>query len=472
MVALQNKYVSFPNGMFDFNASQDGRFGWFLLTWHPETDNVLEEIQTQIKLDIRNSALGQTSKLEIEGWLKSFFSEYHWKLHAIFRKTNLREKGISLLLAVLFEHELYVVEFGRMLCGECSGSGIQPIGRSWTNFHVKSLEEMAMLGLSEEDIAVKPRRYFLPEKHRLIALPSVFTDKLAAKEVDTNTIDTVLQSIFTDTNGCYFILEGKVKLVIQKRPRLRRYQISAIFIIVITVLTILYMQFGNRWLETTSRKLKILLSSKSTLTVENIPQYLNTQSEKLKRQLEKIEQIANLPAKNIKLEKNWQTNLDFLITTSPTFDLNNIYISSENKLMAFNKNTKRLVWKTSLDANIREISVIRGNVIVFLDNQNLLCLKNGSTVLWKRPFTDKLPSKQMLIPFEISNEEDPRINGSILVVPAERGLYIYDVNSGNMISTIAFEKKLQYLSAYDAYSNCLYAVVADGIQCIELNVLN
>ena len=108
MVTLQNKYAAFPTGMFDFNACQDGRFGWFLLTWHPETDPILEEIQTQIKMDFRNSALGQTSKLEIENWLKTYLAEYHWKLHAAFRKTNLKEKGISLLLAVLFDHEVFV----------------------------------------------------------------------------------------------------------------------------------------------------------------------------------------------------------------------------------------------------------------------------------------------------------------------------------------------------------------------------
>jgi hypothetical protein len=472
MITLQNRYASFPQGMFDFNASQDGRFGWFLLTWHPETDSILEEIQTQIKLDIRNSQLGQTSKLEIEAWLKSFFAEYHWKMHATFRKTNLKEKGISLLLAVLYEQELFIVEFGRMLCGVCSKEGLHPIGRSWTNFHVKSLEEMTLLGISEEDITFKTKRFLLQENHRFIALPSIFTEKLSALNVDYDSIDTMMQSVFNDTEACYFTLLSKPKLVAQRRPRLRRFQISAIIIILISALAVLYMQFGNRWLESTGRKIKLMLSNKSALTAEQIPSYLNIQTDKIKRQWEKIEQITNLPARNITLQKSWQTNLDFLITATPSFDIKNIYIVSDDKLMAFDKSSKKLQWKTGFNADIRDISVVRGNVIAMLSNQQLVGLKNGDKIAWTRPFVDRVPIRQTLLPCEISNEDDPRINNSVLVIPADRGIYILDANSGNLLSSYTFEKRLQFLSQYDAYNNCFYAVVADGIQCIELNVTN
>jgi len=472
MVVLQNRFTAFPSGMFDFNASQDGRFGWFLLTWHPETDPILEEIQTQIKLDFRNSALGQTSKLEIEAWIKSFLSEYHWKLHATFRKTNLKEKGISLLLAVLFDHELYFVEFGRMLSGIVDKDSLQPAGRNWTNFHVKSLDEMSLLGMTETDIIVKTKRVFLAEKQRFIALPSLFAEKLSRQSIDCDTIDTVLQSQFSDTNGSYFMLVGKSKLAAPRRPRIRRYQISALVIIFITILAFVYMQFGNRWLESTARKIKLLMSSKNYLTVEQIPQYLNIESETIKRQLKRIEQFTNQPARNIKLQESWQTNLNFLITAAPSFDTRNIYIASDNKLMAFDKNSKKLQWKKVFDANVREVSVIRGNLIVFLDNQQLVCLQNGNKIVWKRPFIDEFPVKPALTPVEIRSEDDPRIYGSVLLVPAERGLYIYDVNSGNLLSRTSFDKRLQYLSNYDAYDNCFYAVVADGIICISMDVLN
>lgn len=472
MIALLTRNAMLPSSMFDFNASQDGRFGWFLLTWHPEEDVILEEIQIQIKMDIRNSALGQTSQVEIESWLKSYFSEFHWKLHAIFRKTNLKEKGISLFLGVFFDNELYIVEFGRMLCGMCAKDSIQEVGRSWTNFHVKSLDEMTLLGMSESDIAVKPKRFLLPEKHRLIVLPSSFTEKLLMQNIDCAMIETIMQSVFDDTNGSYFILDAKPKQVVKRRPRLRRFQISAFVIILITLLAILYMQFGNRWLESTGKKIKLLLSSKSSLTVEQIPQYLNIQSENIKRQLQKIERYANQPARDIKLTETWQTDLDFLITAAPSFDFKNIYITSDDKLLAFDKNTKKLEWQKAFDADIKGVTVIRGNLIVFLDNQEVVSLKNGNTIAWSKPFMDKFPARQSLTPLEISSDNDPRINGSILIVPAEKGIYIYDVNSGDSLSEVSFDKRLQFLSKYDEYNNCFYAVVADGIHCISLDILN
>lgn len=472
MIALLNRFEAFPNGMFDFNASHDGRFGWFLLTWHPEADPVLEEIQTKIKLDIRNSALGQTSKVEIENWLKTFFVDYHWKLHAVFRKTNLKEKGISLFLAVMFDHELFIVEFGRMLSGVCDKDSIEPVGRSWTNFHVKSLDEMALLGMSEKDITVKPKRFLLPENQRFIALPSVFTEALQKHDYDCATLDTIMQSIFEDSNGCYCILDGKPKLTVKKHPRLRRFQLSAIIVILISILAVIYMQFGNRWLESTGRKLKLILSSKSRLSVEQLPQYLNTQSANLKKQLQMIERIANQPARHIALARTWQTNLNFLVTAAPAFDLSNIYIASENKLLAFDKTTKKLVWSKVLDANITEVSAIRGNLIVFLENQTMVCLRNGNEISWEKPFNDKLQGKLSLAPFEINAQDDPRIFGSILIVPMQSGIYIYDVYSGEMYSVIEFERKLQFLSSYDAFDNCFYAVVADEVLCISLEITN
>ncbi|MFO7660011.1 MAG: hypothetical protein R6V77_03780 [Candidatus Cloacimonadaceae bacterium] len=472
MITLKDREDNFPNGMFELNSSQDGRFGWFLLTWHPEEDPILEEIQIQIKIDLRNSALGQTSKVEIESWLKDFFSEYHWKMHAAFRKTNLKEKGISLFLAVMYDNELYIMEFGRMLSGLVEKDTLKPVGRSWNNFHVKSLDEMQLLGLSENDISVKPKRIILPENQYLIALPSVFADQLMQMNFDYASINTLLISMFEESNGCYLLLESKSKLSIVKRSRIKPFQISAFIIIILTLLALLYMQFGNRWFESTGRKMKILLTSKSSLTMEQIPQYLNIESETLKRQLEKIERFANLPARQIRLNQIWQTDLNFLITANPAFDTKNIYIASDNNLMAFNKNTKKLEWKQDFAVNVKGIKIIRNNLIVFLDNQMMVCLRNGDNISWSKPTDDRILVRQAFAPLELSNDEDPRINGSILLVPSEKGIYIHDVNSGDKITEILFDKKLQFLSEYDAYDNCFYAVVADGVHCISLDILN
>lgn len=458
--------------MFDFHSTMDGRFGWFLLTWHPEQADALEEIQTQIKLDIRNSAIGNTTKAEIETWLKSFFAEYHWKLHAMFRKTTLKEQGISLLLAVMYDHELFIVEFGRILCGVCDKQTLTPSGRAWNNFYVKSLVEMNLIGLQETEISVKPIRLFLAEGQRFVALPGGFAEKLQKQDINASTINTILPTVFEDGKGSYFILEGKAKLLPSRKRKLKPFHISAFTIIVVTLLAVLYMQFGNRFLESGARKLKLIITDKSVLRAEQIPQYLKIESESIRRQLKTIERIANQPARNVGLNELWHTEMDFLITAAPGFDFNNIYIASDNQLLAFDKKNKKLRWKHIFAADIREVSVIEGNLIVFLDNQTLMCLNRNNQLTWNKAFVDKYPGKQSLVPFEVTKDDDPRLNSSVLVLPGERGMYVYDVNSGYLLANQAFDSKMQFMSQYDPFDNCFYTVVAAGVHCISLDIKN
>lgn len=472
MVVLNGSLAKFPSSLFDFSASHDGRFGWFLLTWHPENDPVLEEIQTQIKLDIRNSNLGQASQLEIESALKNFFAEYHWKLHAVFRKTNLREKGISLLFAVLFDQELYFLEFGRMLSGIVEKDNIRSADRSWANFHVKTLQEMNLLGLSEADIPIKPKHIHLDAGQKFIALPSSCADLISKEKINSSMFETLIRSITESNDTCYFLLESKAKQPIKRKRRFRKYQISALIVSLLVIVAVLYMLFGNRWLETMERKTKLLVSSKSRLTVERIPDYLNIQSQTIRKQWQKLEQYTNQPARQIDLTKNWTTDLNFLVTATPAFDLHNIYISSEDKLLAFDKHSKKLLWNKTLPANIKAIKIMRGSLVLFLDNDQIYCLKDGNTVSWSKNVSDPFAGKSSLSPFELDSNEDPRLNSSILIVPTERGLYIFDVNSGNLLTKLNFDKHLQFLSSYDAFDNCFYAVAADNIICVSLNIQN
>ena len=63
MVSLQSLQSSPPRSVCEYKASREGRFAWFLLTWHPEKDFVLEEIVAEIKLEILNSRVGSLSRL-------------------------------------------------------------------------------------------------------------------------------------------------------------------------------------------------------------------------------------------------------------------------------------------------------------------------------------------------------------------------------------------------------------------------
>ncbi|MDZ4182914.1 MAG: hypothetical protein U1B83_08565, partial [Candidatus Cloacimonadaceae bacterium] len=100
MISIQSRMAVAPQAMCEYQASQDGKFAWFVCAWHPEKSFALEEIQAEIKLEIINSGIRTLSKMEAEKWIKDLFADFHWKLHARFRKTDLVEKGISLFFGI------------------------------------------------------------------------------------------------------------------------------------------------------------------------------------------------------------------------------------------------------------------------------------------------------------------------------------------------------------------------------------
>ncbi|MDD2229226.1 MAG: hypothetical protein PHY48_07440, partial [Candidatus Cloacimonetes bacterium] len=146
MISLQSREASPPRSICEYRASKDGRFAWFLLTWHPEKDVVLEEIVAEIKLEVLNSEINNISRMEIEKWLRSFFADLHWKLHARLRKSSLVEKGISLFFGVLYDHELYFVKTGRIFAIVTDAKKIRSVGKDWKNYQVQSQKGLQLFG--------------------------------------------------------------------------------------------------------------------------------------------------------------------------------------------------------------------------------------------------------------------------------------------------------------------------------------
>ena len=239
MISLNSQFCNAPQGAIDHQVSKDGRFGWFLCTWHMEKDVVLEEIQALIKLEILNSDLQMVSKLNIESWCKDFFADLHWKLHARFRKTDLREKGLSLFFGVLYDHELFFVQFGRMVCIRLDAKEVQAVGIDWRNHHVRSLEQLCLLGEPEKDIKIKVQRYFIPEESRFIVLTSSLAAQILGAKPDAGSICPLIEANRDGQAAFWLILEGKTRLLKPRKRRISRLEISTIILLFISILTIL-----------------------------------------------------------------------------------------------------------------------------------------------------------------------------------------------------------------------------------------
>jgi hypothetical protein len=469
MISLQSREASPPRSICEFNASRDGRYAWFLLTWHPEKDNALEEIVAEIKLEIINSTVANISRLEIEKWLKRFFSDLHWKLHARLRKTSLIEKGISLYFGVLFDHELYYVQFGRIFSLLADSKKISPVGKDWKHHQVQSMQGLNLFGMADSDPIFKTNRLYIADNQRLVILSGELANKMLPKVSDPGTIDTLIESYATEDNPLWLILDGRERLIKPKKRSLSRLQISSIILLTISVLTAIYMMFGNRSIDQMVHKLRLSFREEKTLRLEQIPTNLNINTEEVRKYMDRI---VNLPARNIGLEIAWTTNLPYEISLAPIFNLGTIYLASNTQLNAYDKKSRQLLWSKAFPAKIGHYQISQGNLIVSLSNQQVFGLKEDGTQLWEQNLPTESIKGNLFVPCEIQSTDDPRLDRSIVVMPSQRGISIIDPNRGETLSSLTLKQDLAALSTYDSFANCFYAVVNGAMLCIDLKIEN
>lgn len=469
MISLISKEACPPRSVCEYNASKDGRFAWFLLTWHPEKELVLEEIIAEIKLEIINSQVNNLSRIEVEKWLKSFFADLHWKLHARMRKSNLTEKGISIFFGVLYDHELYFVQTGRIFAIIADDRKIRSIGKDWQNYQVQSQHGLQLMGYADEDMSLKPSRIYIAEKQRLIVLSGELARKILPKVHDPGTIDTLIETYAGEDNPLWLVLEGRERLIKPKRKKLSRLQISSIALITLTVLTAVYMAFGNRMIDQMVHKTKLSVQKEKSLRLEQIPTSLKINTEDIRKYMDRI---VSLPARNISLEVAWSTELPYTIKLSPAFNLDNIYLVADSRLIAFDKKNRQLLWSKNFDSPLRFLQQGENMLLVSLENQQVYGVKEDGTVAWQQSLPTQNIVADRFVPSEIRNSDDPRLDRSIIVIPSQRGVSVLDPASGETLSSLTLKQDLQALSAYDSFANCFYAVVDDAILCIELKIVN
>jgi hypothetical protein len=470
MISISSKHFLYPQSLCEYQAAHDGKYAWFLCTWHPEKDHVLEEIQAEIKLEIINSGIAEVSKAEIEPWLKGFFADFHWKLHARLRKTELKEKGISLYFGVIFEREIYFVQFGRIFCALTTARNrLEETGKTWRNYQIQTLAELNLFGFAEDDIRIRTVRCYLPDNQRLLVLPGPIATRVFGSEPDPKTIVALVESYSGQENPQWLILESVPSLEPPRKRRWNKVTISTTVLLVATLLAILYMAFGNRSMDVFFRKARMLFSSRKTSSLEAIPDRLKLDSSDMFKYLE---QAVNAPVRDIELYIQWSTDLPYQVTAAPAFNLDNIYLANENNLIAFNKKSRQLLWKMPLEARILSILKTQSGLVVILDNHKVLGIKETGQTVWSRSLTVHPGERTHLLPLELTNTDDPRIDRGITVIPLEKGIGVVDSHRGELLSELTLTEKLQYLSAYDHFDSCFYAVLEDAILCIGIKLVN
>ncbi len=469
MIALQSTHDNPPYSVVESKISQDGRFGWFLALWHPEENLAMEELGAELRLAIRNSEASKISRMEVEKWLKGFFEDLHWKVHAQLRKTDLQEKGLSVFFGIIFDHELFFVQFGRIFCAVSDRKKLRFVGAKHRDYRMQSLEKLNLLGYADKDIRVKVQRSFLGEKHLFVAISANLCPKVFETQNDLATLTQYIESFSQTDNALWLILEAKTRLIKTRRKKLSRVQISSIVIILLTLIASAYVLFGNRFIDQMLHRTRINVKQNRILRLDQIPNNLSVETQNF---LKYLDRIVNLPARDIELDIMWSATLPYQVTTAPVFSLDTIFLAADNKLIAFDKKSRELAWKKSFDERI--------NTLLFLDNVLVVCLEDNiglgftgdGTQIWQTGLDSPYMRPGSLEPSYVAPEDDPRLNRAISVFPSAKYISIVDASRGEKLSTITFKEDIHSLSAYDSYASCYYAIVDDGLLCIHLKIAN
>lgn len=469
MIAIQSHHDNPPYTFVEKNLSQDGRFGWILAMWHPEKNLQLEELAAELRIAVRNSIVGTVSKAEVEKWLKTFMNELHWKLHANLRKSLLSEKGVSVFFAIVYDHELFFVQFGRIFCGLSDGKKLRPVGIDYRHHQMQTLEKLNLLGFSDRDIAVKVQRVFIGENQRFLALSGNLCAKIFETYSDLASLDHYVESFASSANPLWIIIDGRTRLIKPRRRKLNRLQISTGVIIMLTLFATAYVLFGNRFLDQLLHRTRINVKRNASLRLDQIPNTIVVDTQNL---LKYLERIVNLPARNIELDVLWSSTLPYRVTSAPVFSVDAIYLAAGNNLIAFEKKNRDLLWKKSFDHRISSLFVSDYILMVYLEGDVAYGFKEDGVQVWQQQISSPITDLGFLEPSRIRPEDDPRLDKPIIIVPSPRIISVVDAHRGESLSTITLKDEIYSLSAYDNYANCFYAIVDDGLICIGLKIAN
>lgn len=469
MIALKYKIDRSPNTLVEYQVSKDGRFGWFLGVWHPENNPVLAELVAEIRLEIRNSTVDSISRTEAESWLKDFFKDLHWRMYGQVSKTGLQEKGLSVFFGLLFDHELLFVQFGRLFCSITDSQKIRHIGTNYRHHQIQTLSKMRLLGFEDKDIQVKVQRIFLEAGERFILLSGNLCTPVYDDMRDVASLPHLIRSFDNEPNPLWLILEAEDRLITPRKRRLSSLQISSFILIAISLIAVIYIIFGNRFIEQLFHRTRLSVQSKKGLRLDQIPNTLAVDSQNVIRYMERI---VNQPARDIELQIEWTATLEYEVTAAPVFNLGTIFLTAENKLIAFNKKSQQLEWKKSYTTDLSSVNYVDNQLMVSVAPNRLFAYRDDGLEIWTSEIPVPSQAAKNLVPMRIGIADDPRLDRPIMVFPSDKALTIMNGNTGESLSSITFTKELRAISAYDNFSNCFYAVVDDALICIQLRILN
>jgi len=227
----------------------------------------------------------------------------------------------------------------------------------------------------------------------------------------------------------------------------RKYYLPMGIICLAVIGSIYYVFFGDNKIETNLEKNKFIINQKiRNIELDKFP---------LRLQLNLVTNV-----KSIGLVTQWTTELGFDLTHPPYYDLKNLYLVTFDKIAVYDKDNLDIIWLKQMQYDIVSFSLIDGNNIFIVDSDGhtYALNRNNGEIVWKYDFhpPDVNYLSFSLKPLLITNIEDKRLLTSILIVPINNQIIIFDTMLGEQLFTADLEDTVYHISSYDPIDNAIY----------------
>ena len=400
--------------------------------------------------------------------LQSFIVDLNWELFALFKRLDVDETGVSLLLIVIENDNLCFVSCGRFLCGLMVKESLTEIGKGWNDPHLTTIEELGLLGAIGNDITVKPECLVLPSNSIFIGY---HYDALRASTVK-QTSPYNLNALFIDEyirKPFPYCLIGVRKEYLERDMlwfKAKKFRFSVAAMLIVLLFSLYYLYLGKNTVEDRLH----VTREQFQLTVRNID-FL-----KLQEILPLDYGILFVPQRNIELIVDWESELPYAVTLAPYFDLRQLFLVSGNFVHSYDKRDKKNLWSLDFKQRVNNLEILDSNLMLVSTSANeYFCLKRDSgDIVWSRQSIEgkMRPETSVYKPIQVSLEKDRRLNTSIILIPDPENLVVLNILNGDTLYHYSSDSRISYISDFDFVEKSIYMVKGDKLYKVRFDVRN
>lgn len=435
-----------------------------LLTHFSEENSFYDRVNSLILEKFINLDLQSIDWEVLSDHLESFFNDLNWELNAQFRDVYSSEKGVSLLLVIVEGRNLCFVSLGRFLCGLFSENKRIELNGDWSNFRVKTKEQLRLLGSIEQDIHVKPQFVEMKREQQFVGFSWNAIEKSGYESLNSYNLHSFFSDQFKNNPSSYCIINCSSETALKKKKwfKNKRFRLTIFLMLLMLIFSGYYYFQGKNAVEDSLH----VIREQFQLEVRNIDVL------KIQELLPLDYGILLVPQRNLELFVEWESVIPFDVTLPPSYDLRQLYLASGNTVYAYGKRDNKKVWQQDFSAPVTSVEILDANLMIVSTLDKLShCLKRdtGETV-WQRITGPQTSKTKLYNPVQISLEMDRRLSNSIVLFPDEKSLTLLNILNGDTLFFYQSETSIDFISDFDFIEKALYLVKGRRLYKVRFDI--